>query len=83
MIINDYLANYESVLKDTVLYDEAAFQEMKDEMDEAFEEQKEEYESMKYVPLVEKDTFVDFLKNYRDTLRLTIDSYAKMLEVLP
>lgn len=83
MIVDDYLANYESVIKGTVLYDESTFQEMKDDMDEEFKEQEEEYGSMKNTPIVGKDTLVDYLKTYRDTLQSMVDSYADMVEALP
>lgn len=79
MIIGDYLANYESKLKGTILYDEDSFQSMKDKMDEEFKRQEKEYGSMKDQTIIGKDTFVEFLKSYRDTLQEMIDTYADMV----
>lgn len=79
-IIDDYLANYENVVKGTVLYDEESFQDMKDDMDEAFDTEEEEYGSMKNQKIVGKDGLVEYLKNYRDSLQTMVDSYEETLE---
>lgn len=78
--MDDYIANYESVIKGTVLYDEASFQEMKDGMDEAFEEQEKQYGATKNAPLVGKDDLVKFLKEYRDNLQTMVDTYEETLK---
>ncbi len=83
MITDDYLANYESAVKGTILYDEETFREMKEDMDEAFEEQEEEYGPIKDKKLVGKDDLVEFLKDYRDSLKETTDTYAEMVGMLP
>lgn len=80
MIVEDYLAKYEEVVKDTVLYDETTFQEMKDELDEEIERQEEEYGAMKDQKIVGKDSIVEFLKDYRDTLQEMVDSYEETLK---
>lgn len=64
--------------KGTVLYNEAAFQELKDAEEAAFQEQEKEYGSMKDKLIVGKDSLVDFLKSYRDSLRDMVDMYAEM-----
>ena len=79
MITDDYIANYEKVIKGTVLYDEATFQQMKDKYDAAFEEQQEQYGSMKDQKIIGKDELVDFLKEYRDGLQEYVDTLAESL----
>lgn len=81
-IVEDYLANYEDVVKDTALYDEAAFQQMKDEVDEEIESQEEEYGAMKDQKIVGKDSVVEFLKSYRDSLQEIVDSYEETVKAL-
>ena len=68
---------YESVMKGTILYDQATFQSMKDEMDASYEEQEKEYGSMKNIPIIGKDTLVEYLKSYRDSLKTMVDSSKK------
>ena len=82
MIVDDYMANYERVVKGSVLYSEASFQQMKDGMDKAFEEQENAYGALGNAPLVGKDSLVEFLKNYRDSLKAMIDTYEKTLKAL-
>lgn len=82
-ILDDYFVNYESVIKGTMLYNEASFKEMRDRMDEAFEEQEKQYETIKNVPLVGKDELVKFLKEYRDNLNEMVDTYAEILKGMP
>lgn len=82
MIIDDYLANYESAIKDTVLYDEATFQQLKDETEKSFEEQEAQYGSMKDQKIVGKDELVQYLKDYRDSLKEYVDTMAESLEAL-
>lgn len=74
MIILDYLINYEAVIKETALYDEAEFTQMKQDYEEAFEEQKDLYSDMGDAKLVGKETLVEFLTNYRDSLQDFIDN---------
>lgn len=79
MITDDYIANYEKVIKGTVLYDEATFQQMKDEYDASFKEQQEQYGSMKDQKIIGKDELVDFLKEYRDGLQEYVDTLVESL----
>lgn len=79
MIVEDYIAKYEAVVKDTLLYDEDAFQQMKDEMDESFEEQEEEYGEIKDQKIIGKESLVEFLKEYRDSLQEVVDTYEETL----
>ena len=80
-IVDDYFANYENVIKGTVLYDAQSFQEMKDGMDEAYAEQEAQYGSMKNKKVVGKSTLVDFLKSYRDSLANYVDSLKEALDI--
>ena len=82
-IVDDYIINFKNAMKNTVLYDEATFQEMRDEMDEAIKEQEEEYGAMKNAPIVGKDDLVDYLKEYRDSLKSVTDTYAEMMNAMP
>ena len=80
MIIDDYFANYESAIKDTVLYDEATFQQLKDETEKSFAEQEEQYGSIKDQKIIGKDDLVQYLKDYRDSLKEYVDALADSLE---
>lgn len=73
-IIDDYFANYEEAVKGTALYDKSTFQSMKDEMDKSFEEQEKEYGSMKKKKIIGKESLVEFLKDYRDSLKSYTDA---------
>lgn len=79
-IIDEYYANYENAIKGTVLYDEATFQQLKDETDKSFAQQEEEYGDMKDQSIVGKDSLVDYLKNYRDSLKKTVDTMKQSLQ---
>jgi hypothetical protein len=79
LIIEDYFANYESAIEDTVLYSEEAFAEMKKTYEESFEQQKKQYGSMGETVIIGKETLVDFLITYRDSLKEVTDSLASNL----
>ncbi|WP_430601862.1 hypothetical protein IGJ02_001976 [Enterococcus sp. DIV0724b] len=79
-IINNYFSDYESLIKDTVLYDQASFEEQKKQYDASFEEQKKQYEQYGNKRLVGKDSLVDFLISYRDSLKNITDNLAKSLQ---
>ena len=81
-IIENYYANYEEAVKGTALYDEASFQQMKDEMNKEFEKQEEEYGDLKGKKIVGKDSVVQFLKDYRDSLQEMVDSYKETVSSL-
>ena len=80
MIIDDYYSNLEDTLKGTILYDEATFKQMRDELDEEFAKQEEEYGEMRDMKIVGKESLVQFLKDYRDSLQEVVDTYAETLE---
>ena len=78
-ILTTFLTDYENLFKDTVLYDETAFAEMKKEYETSLEEQKKQYEDLGTKALVGKESLVSFLKNYRDGLNSYIDSMSSAL----
>ena len=80
MIIDDYYSNLEDTLKGTILYDEATFKQMRDELDEEFAKQEEEYGEMKDMKIVGKESLVQFLKDYRDSLQEVVNTYDETLE---
>ena len=69
MIINDYYAQYESAIKNTILYDEATFATLKAQQKSAFEVQQRQYGNMKNTKIIGKKDLVKFLKDYRDNLK--------------
>ena len=79
-IINNYFSDYESIIKDTILYDQATFEEQKKQYDASFEEQKKQYEKYGNKRLVGKDSLVDFLISYRNSLKDITDNLAKSLQ---
>ncbi|MEI5988965.1 hypothetical protein A5881_000452 [Enterococcus termitis] len=79
-IINNYFSDYENMIKDTILYDQASFEEQKKQYDTSFEEQKKQYEKYGNKRLVGKDSLVDFLIDYRDSLKEITDNLAKSLQ---
>ena len=81
-IVEDYLANYEAAVKGTILYDEKTFADIKRQQGEAFEAQKVLYESLGNTRLIGKDTLVDFLISYRDSLKEITDMLAETLKIL-
>lgn len=76
MIIEDYFSNYEAVVKDTILYDADSFAEMKKTYEDSFEQQKDMYGSMGDMKIIGKETLVEFLINYRDSLKEFTDNLA-------
>jgi hypothetical protein len=79
-IVEDYFANYEDAIKDTVLWDEATFTEMRESYEESYQSQKDMYGSMGDMPLVGKDDLVKFLIDYRDNLAEFTDSIKTSLQ---
>ncbi len=82
-ILEDYWANYEDAIKDTVLYSPESFAELKEAREESLEEQKELYGDMGDTPIVGKDSLVQFLINYRDSLKTATDSIKSSLSTSP
>ncbi|MGL5972505.1 MAG: hypothetical protein ACRCZK_02125 [Oscillospiraceae bacterium] len=81
-VIMDYIDNYEKVLKGTILYSEDTFTTMKKQYDEAFEAQSKQYKSLGKSKIVGKDTFVDSVISYRDSLKEITESMAEILKTL-
>lgn len=79
-IINNFLSEYEAAVKDTVLYDQASFEEQKKQYDQALESQKKQYSSYGNKKLAGKDTLVDFLISYRDSLTEMTKSMKESLQ---
>ncbi|EOL43442.1 hypothetical protein [Enterococcus caccae] len=79
-IINNYFADYENMIKDTILYNQTSFEEQKKQYDASFEEQKKQYEKYGNKRLIGKDSLVDFLIGYRDSLKEITDNLAKSLQ---
>ncbi len=79
-IIDEYYTNYENAIKGTVLYDEATFKQLKDETNKSFKQQEEEYGDMKDQSIVGKDSLVDYLKSYRDSLNETVNAIKESLQ---
>ncbi|MEI5992869.1 hypothetical protein [Candidatus Enterococcus mansonii] len=79
-IISNYLADYENAIKDTVLYDQAAFEEQKKQYEKSLEEQKKQYGDYGNKKLIGKDSLVEFLISYRDSLSETTNNLKKSLQ---
>jgi hypothetical protein len=79
-IIEDYLSNYESAVKGTILYDKDTFADMKRQYAEAFEQQKDMYGSYGNAKLMGKDSLVHVLISYRDSLKSSVDMFRDILK---
>ena len=79
MIIEDYYSNYEAAIKDTILYNEQTFATLKETHEASFEQQKEIYKDMIGKKIVGKDTLVEYLIDYRDSLKDAVDQIADSL----
>lgn len=82
MIHDDFFANYERSFKGTKLYDEDDLRKKKAEMDESYNEQLEQYGEMNDVQLFDQDTFVQFLKNYRDSYNQIIEDIKDGIKMI-
>jgi len=83
LIIEDYYANYEAVVKGTILYNEETFAIMKQSYDEAFESQKTIYERIGLDILIDIDMRLELTKvliELRDELKEYTDSMAETLK---
>jgi hypothetical protein len=81
MIIDDYLDNYQSLFKGTMLYDQSTFDSMKEQYASALEVQKAQYGAMGDSPIVGKDTLVEFLITYRDSLNEYVESMRPIMDL--
>ncbi len=79
-IIEDYIANYESVIVGTPLYSQEAFESQKRSLDAAFEQQNKQYGAMRNKKLVGKDDLVQFLKDYRDGLKDYVNQVSNSMD---
>jgi len=79
MIIEDYFANYEAAIKGTALYSAEAFSEMKKTYEDSFSQQRDMYSSMGSTSIIGKDTIIEFLKDYRDSLKEFTDILSNSL----
>jgi hypothetical protein len=79
MIILDYWADYEAALKDTILYSEEGFDQVKQSHKDAFEKQRETYADMGDKRLIGKESLVEFLINYRDSLEESLNAFVEAL----
>ena len=76
MIVDNYFSEYEEALKGTPLYSEESFQEIQEEYNAAYEEQKELYADMIDQEIIGKDSLVEFLISYRDSLKEVTDALS-------
>ena len=76
MIVDNYFSEYEEALKGTLLYSEESFQEIQEEYNAAYEEQKELYADMIDQEIIGKDSLVEFLISYRDSLKEVTDALS-------
>ena len=79
-IIENYFSDYEAVVKGTVLYDETAFQKMKESIEQAYDSQVNQYDAIRNKKIIGKDELVKYLIEYRDNLQETIDTLKKSLQ---
>ena len=79
-IIENYFSDYEAVVKGTVLYDETAFQKMKESIEQAYDSQVNQYDAIRNKKIIGKDKLVKYLIEYRDSLQETIDTLKKSLQ---
>lgn len=75
-IVNEYISNYEAAVKQYGLGDNPTYASMREEVENSVEEQKKQYGPMKNAKIIGKDDLVQFLKDYRDTLKSYTDQMA-------
>lgn len=78
-IIENYLSEYESAIKDTALYSKETFDQQKQQYDSEFAKQKEEYKDTGNKKIIGKDSLVDFLIGLRDNLTETVNGIKESL----
>ena len=79
-IINEYITNYETIVKQFDLGDDSSYQEMRKQVTESIEKEKEKYGPMKKSKIIGKSDLVQFLKDYRDNLKDVTDQIAANLQ---
>lgn len=75
-IIQDYFDQCEAVYKEKGLGDDASFEEQKKSLTQSMEDQKKQYGALKNSPIQGKEHIVQFLKEYRDSLKELVDQLA-------
>lgn len=79
MILQDYFDNYVDAIKDTALYSEEGYSRMKEQYTESFQQQRDMYGESGKNKIIGKDTIVDFLITYRDSLKELTDGLKESL----
>lgn len=75
-IIQDYFDQCEAVFKEKGIGDDASFEEQKKSLTQAMEDQKKQYGALKNSPIQGKEQIVQFLKDYRDSLKDLVNQLA-------
>lgn len=80
-IIDDYFTNYENAISGTVLDDGGTtLESIKQQSQASFETQKSQYGSLGNTKIVGKNTLVQYLKDYRDSLQKSVDSIVASIQ---
>ena len=79
-IIEDYFAQYEDALRDTVLFNEETFQQVKDTQIESYNQQKTQFESIKNKRIIGREDLIKYLKGLRDNLKKYVDDLKASLQ---
>lgn len=79
-IIEDYLNNYQEVFVGTPLYDEVTFENMKQQYADAFESQKDMYGEQGDMPIIGRESIIEYLITYRDSLKDATDRMKKTMD---
>lgn len=75
-IIQDYFDQMETVYKEKGIEDNGTFEESKKSVSQQLEEQKKQYGPLKNSPIQGKEQIIQFLKDYRDSLKELVDQVA-------
>lgn len=78
-IIDDYLANYEEILRGTIFWSEVSFNETRKEILRGLEEQKAAYDTMVNMNIVGRETIIEFLINYRNSMNEMLENLRTTL----
>ena len=79
-IVNEYISNYEAVVSQYGLGDAESYQSMRDSVTSSVETQKETYGSLGNARITGKESIVEYLKDYRDSLKSYTDQMAIALQ---
>ncbi|HEM3577616.1 TPA: hypothetical protein U1C15_001259 [Streptococcus suis] len=78
-IVNEYVTNYENMVSQHGLGDDATYQAMRDSVTQSVDEQKKQYGSLGNAEIIGKDDSVTFLKEYRDGLQQQLEQMSAAL----